>query len=154
MSQISKQFEKVTRAIFWKLREHFGYGRVEGSHYYPAQDSGVRRQIDITAYETDGGMILLECKRHTNPVDIGYIDAFHTVIHTDIGAAGGIMVSAGGFTAGAVKSANAKRIGLATLNADATEYEFQLRIADLLISGTTRTSGMRLRLKEQEEEMR
>lgn len=144
MTKPDKQFENVARAIFFKLRQQFGFDQVEGSHHYAARDSGVKRQIDITAYLNDGGMVLIECKLHKERIDIGYVDAFHTVIHTDVGAEGGILVSSGGFTDGAVKSANAKRIGLATLNADATEDDFTLQIAEFILRGVSRDIGCRL----------
>jgi predicted helicase len=138
------QFENVARAIFFKLREQFDFAHVEGSQHYPAKDSGVKRQVDITAYRNDGGMVLIECKLHKEPIDIGYVDAFHTVIYTDVGAERGILVSSRGFTDGAVKSANAKQIGLATLNADATENDFTLQIAELILKGVSRDITCRL----------
>jgi hypothetical protein len=55
-------------------------------------------------------------------------------------------VSSEGFTRGAVKSANAKQIGLATLNADATEYGFTLQIAELILRGVSRDIGSLLKL--------
>jgi predicted helicase len=73
----SENFEKVTRAIFQRLREQFGFEHVEGSQHYPARDSGVKRQVDITAYSMDGKITIIECKLHKDPVDIGCIDAFY-----------------------------------------------------------------------------
>src|SRR5579871_4922185 len=70
MTAASDQFEAVTRRIFHKLAEYFGLEHVEGSRQYSAQDSGVLRQIDITAYRIDGGMVLIECKRHNRPLTI------------------------------------------------------------------------------------
>ncbi len=123
MATNSKEFELVTRAIFQRLRELFGFEFVEGSRHYPARDSGVKRQVDVTAYFLDEKRIIIECKLHKRRVNINYIDAFHTLIHVDVGADGGIMVSNRGFTRGAVRSAQAKQIDLATLNEDATESQ-------------------------------
>jgi|SRR5579871_236082 len=152
MTAASDQFEAVTRRIFHKLAEYFGLEHVEGSRQYSAQDSGVLRQIDITAYRIDGGMVLIECKRHNRPLTIDKVDAFHTVIYTDVGADGGILVSSKGFTDGAVKSAQAKRIALVTLNEDATEQEFILSIADVVLKGTTCDAAMLFRLRAQNGE--
>ncbi len=76
MARPDKQFENVARAIFFKLRQQFGFDQVEGSHHYAARDSGVKRQIDITAYLNDGGMVLIECKLHKERIDIGYVVPF------------------------------------------------------------------------------
>ena len=138
MAANGKDFEQVTRVIFQRLCEQFGFERVEGSQRYPARDSGVKRQVDVTAYSIDGKQIIIECKLHKGPVDINYIDAFYTVIHTDVGADGGIMVSSRNFTAGALRSAQAKKIDLAILNEDATEHDFILRINDLVFGGVSR----------------
>jgi predicted helicase len=146
----SKDFELVTRAIFQRLREQFDFGRVEGSHYYTARDSGVKRQVDVTAYSLDEKRTIIECKLHKRRVGIKYIDAFHTVIHTDIGADGGIIVSAHDFTKGAQRSAQAKKIALATLNEDATEYDFILKIDDLIFGGVSRDLMMRCGIADPE----
>lgn len=138
MTTNDKEFERVTRSIFQRLREQFGFKHVEGSQHYPARDSGVKRQVDVTAYSLEEKRIIIECKLHKRPVDINYIDAFHTVIHVDVGADGGIMVSNRGFTRGAVRSAQAKKIALATLNEDATEHDFILKIGKLVFGGVTR----------------
>jgi len=143
MTAQSQQFEQAARTIFQQLRHQFGYENVLPSQSYPAKDSGISRQIDVTAYRTDGGQILIECKCHTHPVDIAYVDAFHTVIHTDIGADGGMLVSASGFTHGAIKSAQAKQIALATLNAGATAENYTLQLANLMCIGITETNPIR-----------
>jgi hypothetical protein len=148
MSAASDEFERIVRSIFQRLREHFGFERVEGSQYYPALDSGVKRQVDVTAYALDEKRIIIECKLHKEPVDIGYIDAFYTVIHVDVGAAGGIMVSSRGFTRGAVRSARAKKIDLAIVNEDATEHDFILQINGLVFGGRTRDIQCRFILAE------
>ena len=150
MSTASKEFERITQAIFQRLREQFGFERVEGSRHHPARDSGVKRQVDVTAYALDETSIIIECKLHARPIDIGFIDAFHTVIHVDIGANGGIMVSQSGFTSGAVQSARAKGIVLATLDEDATEHDFILRINDRVFGGVSRDIQCRFNLAEAE----
>lgn len=109
-----------------------GYERVEGSRKYPGKRSNVKRQVDVTAYRTDGKKILVECKLHKRPVDVEYMEAFYYKIHRDVGADGGLMVSSVGFTEGATGVADAEEIGMATLNPDATEHEYLLEIAGQL----------------------
>jgi hypothetical protein len=53
----------------------------------------------------------------------------------DQGAAGGLMVTPVGYQEGAAKVANARKIGMATLNANATDREYVLRIANQLFVG-------------------
>ena len=150
MTAASDEFERIVRAIFQRLREQFGFEHVEGSQFYPARDSGVKRQVDVTVYALGDRKIIIECKLHKAPVDINYIDAFHTVIHEDVGADGGIMVSSSGFTSGAVRSAQAKKIDLATLNEDATEHDFIMRINGLVYGGTSRSFRMRANIGDAE----
>lgn len=58
---------------------------------------------------------------------------------TSIGAESGLMVTPIGYQAGARLIAQHERIGLATLNADATEDEFLLTVADQLYRGLKST---------------
>ncbi|EFH86780.1 restriction endonuclease [Ktedonobacter racemifer] len=140
MTALSQRFEGVTKAILHRLREQFGFVYIEGSKKYPAKDSGVMRQIDVTAYTTEKEQIIVECKLHKSPIDINYIDAFYTVIHIDIGADGGIIISSSGFTDGAIKSASAKRIKLATLNSGATEEQYMLQLDNLICISISETN--------------
>jgi len=152
MSAASHEFERITRAIFQRLREQFGFEHVEGSHHYQARDSGVKRQVDVTAYSPDEKRIIIECKLHKRRVGINYIDAFYTVISVDVGADGGIMVSQSGFTKGAVRSAQAKQIALATLNEDATEHDFILRVNELVFGGVSLLTPLRIIVADPEPE--
>jgi hypothetical protein len=97
----------------------------------------VKRQIDVTVYQVDGKKILVECKLHKRPIDIEYMEAFYYKIYHDIGADGGLMVSSVGFTEGAMGVADAEKIGAATLNPDATEYDFLLSIGNLIFGGVS-----------------
>src|SRR6266568_138524 len=82
----SDEFERITQVILNNLHQHLGYDRVEGSRNHIGQLSGIPRQIDATVYQTDGKMILVECKLHCRPVDIEYLEAFYYVIYRDVGA--------------------------------------------------------------------
>ena len=137
MTTESDDFERITRIILHNLREHLGYEQVEESRKYPGKRSGVKRQVDVTAYRTDGKKILVECKLHNRPINVTYMEAFYYKIHRDIGADGGLMVTSIGFTEGAEGIANAETIGMATLNPDATEQEYILKIAGVLWRGVS-----------------
>jgi len=135
MTKESDEFERVTRVILHNLRQHLGYEKIEGSKRYKGKSSGRKRQIDATVYRTDGKMIIVECKRHKRKVGIKSIGEFYYVINREVGAGGGLIVSSVGFDAGAQAVANAEKIGMVILNADATEQDYILEIADQLWRG-------------------
>ncbi len=137
MTKESDEFEHVTQLILNNLREHLGYERVEESKKYPGQRSKVKRQVDVTAYRTDGKKILVECKLHKRPIDVEYMEAFYYKIFRDVEADGGLMVSSVGFTEGATGVANAEMISMAVLNPDATEHEYLLEISGHLWRGVS-----------------
>jgi hypothetical protein len=70
----------------------------------------------------------------TSRVDQGTMGHFAFSI-IDTRAAGGLLVTPIGYQEGAAKVANASKIGMATLNPDATDREYALRIAERLFAG-------------------
>jgi hypothetical protein len=60
--------------------------------------------------------------------------AFYYIVQ-DTGAARGLMVTSAGFQRGAIQVAHAERIGMATLNPDATRSDYVLEVADQLFRG-------------------
>jgi hypothetical protein len=128
LTKESDDYEHVTQVLQHNLRQHLEIDRVEGSRKHRGQRSGILRQIDITAYKTEGKNVLVECKRHNTPIDVEYMEAFYYIVYRDVGADSGLMVSPLGFTAGAEGVAKAEKIGMATLNAAATEDDYNLKI--------------------------
>src|SRR5437660_11882417 len=109
MTKVSDEFERVTRIILHNLRQQLGYEKVEGSKRYKGKSSGRKRQIDATAYRTDSKTIIVECKRHKRKVGIKAMGEFYYVIHREVGADGGLIVTSVGFDAGAQAVANAEQ---------------------------------------------
>jgi len=126
MSTAGREFERITQAIFHRLREQFGFECVEGSRRYKGKRSGRNRQIDATAIKPDGTMSPIECKYHKRKVGIEDLDKFHSVTHAELEADEGIIVSSSGFDAGAQAAARGYNLKLVTLNKDATEDHFLL----------------------------
>jgi predicted helicase len=125
MSAASKEFERITQAIFQRLREHFGFERVEGSRKYKGKRSGRKRQIDATGIKPDGTMSPIECKLHKRKVGIEDLDKFNWITYAELEADEGIIVSSSGFDAGAEAAGRGNNLRLATLNKDATECKRQ-----------------------------
>jgi hypothetical protein len=127
-------YEKVTRQILDNLRLELGFASVEGKGDKPAT-SETDWEADATCYRLDDGeMVLIECKHWSSRVDQATMGSFAFSI-IDTGAAGGLMVTPVGYQEGAVKVANARKIGMATLNANATDRAYVLRIANQLFAG-------------------
>ncbi len=152
MSTASKEFERITQAIFQRLREQFGFERVEESMKYKGKRSGRKRQIDATAIKPDGTMSPIECKLHKRKVGIEDLDKFNSITHAELEADEGIIVSSSGFDVGAEAAGRGYNLKLATLNKDATEHNFILRIGKLLFGGVSRDIQCRFNLAEAEPE--
>ena len=133
MTKSSDRYEHVTRFIFNSLREQFGYESVEGNTHLHGKISEGLRQIDVTVYKGDK-QIIVECKRHKTKVDIKTMGEFVFMIE-DVGADGGIIVSAAGFSKRAEKIAKSKKIKTAILNLDATEDDYILKFGEHLWRG-------------------
>lgn len=135
MSTESDEFEQTVQSILDNLRVALSYTRVEGSKKYTGRVSGRRRQIDATAFRTDGGIILVECKLYGGRVKAEVVQAFHYMITKELGAAGGLIVTGIGYQAAAEAIARAEQIGTAILNPEATEHDYVLSIAGRLFTG-------------------
>jgi hypothetical protein len=139
-----ERYERVVRAILESLREHLGYSRVDPKGDLPGR-SGTDWEVDATAYQLDDGkIVLIECKRYPDrKVTQGEMgEQAYRIIET--GAAGGLFVTAVGYQEGAKLVANAAKIGMATLNLDATEREYDLDIAGRLFFGREAKGGIRI----------
>ncbi len=104
--------------------------------------TGTLWEIDATAYlESTGGKILVECRRHTtSKIDQEQVGGLVFRIE-DTGAEGGLVVAPIGYQEGARVVAKAKKVTLATLNADATEEGYILKVAEKIFHGVTGKGG-------------
>ena len=132
----SDHYEAVTRKILHDLREHLGLDRVEGEAKYIGHRSGTEWKIEATGYRVaTGALVLVECRRYSERrVEQEEVAAFAYRIG-DIGADGGLIVTPIGLQRGAQLVAGAERIGVAMLNAEATETNYALEIAGQLFRG-------------------
>ncbi len=152
MSKESDEYERVAKEILHRLRQHWGYESVEGSHDYTGKLTGRNWQIDITAHRAGGQKILIECRRHGRPLDADQVGGYHAKALVDIGADGALMISSSGFQAGAKALADVLKIEMAKLNADATEWEFTLETPDKTFQGVMRDLSTLFKLKAPDEE--
>lgn len=129
-------YEAVVRQILGNLRERLGVCEVRGPARYRGRRSGARWSIEASCHRVrNGALVLVECRRKTTSrVKQEEVAGFAYRVR-DIGAAEGLMVTPVGYQRGARIVAGAERIGMAILNADATESEYFLRIADRLFRG-------------------
>jgi hypothetical protein len=141
MSKESDRYEEVTRAILDTCKKQLGYKKVEpkGDH---AGETGTSWEIDATCYlEATDDKILVECRRHTtSKIDQEQVGGLVFRIQ-DTGAEGGLFVTPLGYQEGAKLVAKAKKVRLATLNADATEEEYILEVAEKLFHGVAGKGG-------------
>jgi len=137
MSKESERYEQVTRAILEQCREQLGFKEVRPKSKIPGK-TGTRWEIDATCYRVESeGMILVECRRHTTrKIDQEQVAGLVFRIR-DTGAEGGLVVTPLGFQEGAELVAKACKVTMATLNPNATEREYVLRIAEQLFIGVS-----------------
>ena len=134
MTKNWERYEEVVQQILGHLRTELGFASVEGKGKQPGA-SGTEWEADAICYrQGDGKMILVECKHWSRRIDQRTMGQFAFSIN-DSGAAGGLLVTPIGYQEGAAKVANASKIGMATLNPDATDREYALRIAERLFIG-------------------
>ena len=142
MSKESDRYEEVTRTILDACREQLGYKEVRPKGKIPGE-SGTQWEIDATCYSVeDDGMILVECRRHTTKtIDQEQVGGLVFRI-IDTGAEGGLMVTPLGYQEGATLVAKARKVTLATLNLDATETDYVLKVAERLFVGISGKGGL------------
>ncbi len=138
MSKESDLYEQTVRAILHNLRNQFGYDQVEGSTT-PLGKDGNNDQVDVTVHTADGRTILFECRRCSRRATKDHIRAFAGKV-ANLGANEGILVNCKGFQSGAIKAANYLKIGMATLDPNATENEYAFHVGQTVF-GTIRHAG-------------
>ena len=116
-----KRFEKVVNAIHELKLEG---AEVKFDDEIIGKRTGRPRQIDISARFRHGFydyLIVVECKDYNGKIPIEKLEAFRSKIE-DVGAQKGIMVSSGGFQAGAEATAKTYNIDLFTLEEVKTDW--------------------------------
>lgn len=135
MTEASDRYEQAFQAIAHHHRQELGYGSVEPSKHYKGKISKARRQIDATIHLPTGELIMVECKRYKQKVDLPRVEGFDAKVRLDLGYEGAIMVSCRGFSRPAIKYAKSRNIGLITLNSTATKDEYIMKMEDRALLG-------------------
>ena len=108
--QTWQNYEEVARAVLHNLRQHLGIADVTGYKDLPG-NSGTSWRVEGTATKTDdGGLLIIECRRHTSQglsqESLGGL-AFRI---TDTNGVGGIIVTPLALQKGAELVANSQNI--------------------------------------------
>jgi hypothetical protein len=105
-----KRFEKLIHALHEQLVPKGATVTLDDK--IMGSESGTLRQIDVSIRVTVSGyplLIVVECKDWAEPVDLPEIDGFSAKLK-DVGANKGVIVSATGFTEGALNAAKSRGI--------------------------------------------
>jgi hypothetical protein len=129
-----EDYERVTAQILKNLRDELGIETVNQKTVVPGQ-SGTSWKCDVTCYKTGTQkLVIVECRKYRSKIKQEDMGGFAYRVE-DAGATEGLMVTPIGYQQGAQLVANSAKIGMATLNPEATEYEYALQIAKKLFIG-------------------
>jgi hypothetical protein len=110
-----KQFEEAVYAFFRGLDAQ---AVVRFDHRVPDRDTGSLRQVDVwVEYRVMGHFpitVLVSCKDHSRPLDIGEVETF-LAERNSVGASLGVIYSRSGFTQQAIAKAKANKISCCRL---------------------------------------
>jgi hypothetical protein len=138
-------YEGVVRQILDRLRTELGLGPVRGNQ--KRHGDKTRWALDATSYRTKTGMLVVIESRFKSKRKVTQEEMAGFAYRVrDLGAEG-LMVTTVDYQRGTQTIANAERLGMATLNPDATSQKYVLRIADALFAALG--DVLRIGLKEQ-----
>lgn len=120
-------YEEVAKWLLDQFAREFGLDQVEGKQLVPGHSSGTSWEIDAKGIrESDGGFMIVECRRHTkSKISQEQIAGLAYRIQ-DSGAFGGIFVSPLGFQEGAAKVAARENIFEVTITDTSTPSSFAI----------------------------
>ena len=135
MRKEDKAYEIATVTILNHLREKLAFERAIGSTRLRGV-SGTEWNLDAVCYGKGSvRIVLVECRRKAKRrVEQEEMAGFAYRVR-DVGASAGLVVTPIGFQRGAKAVAKYEKIGMATLNPEATEQDYALRIAEQLFAG-------------------
>lgn len=118
-----KAGEEYEKFIYEKFKRFFGNFLVTLDDKIMGEESGIKRQIDVSVKGKINEIDLLyivQCKDHAKPADIKIIGEFSSVMK-DVGAAKGFLICTSGFSS--TISQYAKRHGIELLTVEDVESE-------------------------------
>lgn len=128
-----KSFEKLVYEIQSALSPK---AKVTPNDFILGVESGKKRQIDISVRENVGQfeiLVILECRDLARPVDLPQVEAFVQKVR-DVRANKGAVVSARGFTDGAMQLANHHCIDVfGAIDTKSTDWKTYVSLPSLLI---------------------
>lgn len=134
-----RRYEEVVRYLLHKLRDEFGFERVETDQKAEGHRTGTVWRLDAKGIvdDTDNRFVIIECKRYTksrpNQEQVGGL-AFRIL---DTGAEGGIIVTPMGLQEGAKRIASAENIMEVKVAADSTPEHYLLTFMEKIFAGVT-----------------
>lgn len=130
-----ERYEDVARYLLDRFRDELGLELVEGKQSLPGR-SGATWTIEAKGVEADTGKaVVIECRRKTTrKINQEEMGAIANRI-TDLGAAGGIVVTPIGLQKGAQLVAKHNNIELVRLNKDATPTDFMMNFLENAFAG-------------------
>lgn len=122
------EYEKFVRDVVAEVS--VGGTVVHHAREFTGRVSGRKIVVDVSFDLSAGGgatvLVLVECKRYRQRVEVSDVEEFHSKLD-DIGAHKGIMVTTVGFESGAVATAKGRGIALATLTDSPVAGEVDFR---------------------------
>ena len=128
-------YEEVARYLLDKMREELGLELVEGKQALPGK-SGTTWTIEGKGVKADtGAIVVIECRRYTTSKLKQEAMGGLAYRISDVGAAGGIVVTPVGLQEGAEIVAKHEGIEVIQLNADATPTDFVMKFLEKVVAG-------------------
>lgn len=129
-----ENYEEVAAFLLGKIRAELQLSSVEGKQKL-AGESGATWEVDAKGVRRDdGGVVLIECKRHKRRVDQDTVATLAFRIR-DLGASGGILVSPMGLQTGARMVAEATQIVEVRLDPESTNTEYMISFLNRMFVG-------------------
>lgn len=138
-----EQYEQTATYLLDKLATHFGLERVEGKQSLHGQKSDTDWVVDAKGVrDGSGAIVIVECRRTKGRQAQSKLAALAFQV-SDIGAAGGIMVSPVPLQAGAKKVAQSANIVHVQLDANSTSRDFAMQFLKKIFVGVSATANAR-----------
>ena len=135
-----ERYEALAAHLLNRFAAQFGLDRIERKQKIRGKKS--TWEIDAKGMrDSDGAVILVECRRNTRKLDQEALAAIAYRIQ-DVGAQGGIVVSPLKLQSGAKRIANAESIVEVQLDQNSTSLDFAMRFLGKLMTGASVQDGV------------